>query len=151
MIIWKGWGVLAVLYTFLCVILAGGISALMGDSHEGVVVGIGVMLSAVPTWFTGRALNVTGPKKKVDEWARARRAQLDDLVRTGQFSLGPGQPQPQSMQEAQAMSDHLFQMELEERSRIRGQHSLFWVPMEYIAYIQAAGGVLVAIMGLVTS
>ncbi|MBN8883199.1 MAG: hypothetical protein J0H73_12910, partial [Salana multivorans] len=94
MIIWRGWGVLAFVYAAVGMILFAGVaSTLVPESVLPFTIGIGLLLAAVATWFTGIALNRTSPRRKIDAWAQERKRQLDDLVVTGRFSLGPGQPQ----------------------------------------------------------
>lgn len=109
----------------------------------------GLLAAAVGTWFTGQHFNQTGPKRKLEEWKGARSAQLDQLVSAGQFSLGPGQPQPRSMDEARWQADEL--LAAEERSVSEGmlnRHSVFWIPMQYLSVLIACGALMAVFVGV---
>ena len=59
MIIWRGWGGLAFGYAALAMILFAGVaSTLMPESLLSFSMAFGLLLAAVATWFTGRALTV---------------------------------------------------------------------------------------------
>lgn len=140
LLIWRGWGILPVLYLVAALILTGLLVSLgLPQSSFGIVFfGLG-LLAAVATWFTGVAINQNRPRRKAAEWAQHRRAQLNELVVSGRFSLGPGQPQPASLEEAQRMSDDLFAAETAELDKaVRNRHTLFWIPMQYVAFVLAA-------------
>jgi ABC-type transport system involved in cytochrome bd biosynthesis fused ATPase/permease subunit len=150
MVIWRGWGVLAFIYAAVAMILfAGAASSLVPDTALPLTVAIGMIIAAVATWFTGNTMNRVAPQRKIDAWARQRRAQLDELVATGRFSLGPGQPQPQSLAEAQQMSDALFAQELQQTKRALNVHTLFWIPMQYFAFVWAAIALIALVSGVV--
>ncbi|WP_336653338.1 MULTISPECIES: hypothetical protein [unclassified Leucobacter] len=142
MIIWKGWGIIPVLYALLAAVLAAVIGTdLFGipKSAFPILLGLSLLLAAVATWFSGVAMNRSNPQRKVDLWARERRVQLDELVASGRFSLGPGQPQPSSLDEAQRMSDDLLAHEMAEATKAsQNQHTLFFIPYQYIAFFTTA-------------
>lgn len=149
-IIWRGWGVLAFVYAAVGMILFAGVaSTLVPESVLPFTIGIGLLLAAVATWFTGIALNRTSPRRKIDAWAQERKRQLDDLVVTGRFSLGPGQPQPTSVAQAQEMADALFAHELAQAQRAFNVHTLFWIPMQYLAFVWGAIALAVIVIGAV--
>lgn len=136
MVIWKGWGVLAFVYAaFAMILFAGVASTLVAESILPLTIALGLTLAALATWFTGIALNQNAPKKKIDAWSDERVRQLDELVEAGRFSLGPGQPQPTSMAEAQQMADDLFAYEHEQTKQLYNAHTLFWIPMQYFAVV----------------
>jgi len=148
-IIWRGWGVLGAVYGLLAAMLGGGVaSAFVDDSVVPVTAGAGFLCAAVATWFTGVALNRTSPQRRVEEWAGRRRAQLDELVASGRFSLGPGQPQPRSLDEARQMADDLFAHERLATTRAFNQHTLFWIPVQFFAVVWGAIGVVAVVTGL---
>lgn len=152
MIIWRGWGVLAFIYAAVAMMLFLGLaSALVPDAALPFTAAVGLLAAAAATWFTGIAMNRTAPQRKIDEWAHGRRAQLDELVSTGRFSLGPGQPQPSSYEEARAMADAVFVHELEQTKRAYNVHTLFFIPMQYLAFVWAGIAVIVLISGLVSA
>ncbi len=136
MIIWQGWGILAVAYVFLAAMLFGGVgSSFLPESAIPYSVAIGMLLAAVATWFTGIRMNRTGPQRQVDEWAAQRESELDGLVRTGRFSLGPGRPQPSSEAEARQMADALLEHERSQTAGAFNRHRVFWIPMQYFAVL----------------
>ncbi|MGB4135012.1 MAG: hypothetical protein WA971_00500 [Microbacterium sp.] len=150
MVIWRGAGALAFVYGALAAMLFGGLaSTLVTASSIPFTVGIGMILAAIATWFTGIALNRTSPQRKIDAWAEQRRAQLDELVTTGQFSLGPGQPMPASEAEARRMSDELFAYEQTQTAKAMNQHTMFWIPMQYWAFVWAAVAVFAIVSGII--
>lgn len=150
MVIWRGWGVLAFIYAALAMIFClGAASTVVPGSALPFTAAIGLLLAAVATWFTGRALNVTGPQKKIDAWFPARQQQVHELVDTGRFSLGPGQPPPTSHEEARDQGEQLLQLELQQARRSLNIHTLFFVPMQYWAVIMACVAVLVVVLGAV--
>lgn len=151
MIIWRGWGVLAFVYAAVAMMLFGGLmSKLVSERALPFSIAIGLILAAAATWFTGVALNRTSPQRKIDAWAEQRRAQLDELVATGGFSLGPGQPQPRSEAEARQMADALFQHEREQAKGLVNRHSMFWLPLQYWAFVWAALALAVVVLGIIT-
>ncbi|MBO9625928.1 MAG: hypothetical protein J7484_06100 [Microbacterium sp.] len=150
MIIWRGWGILAFIYAAVGMILFAGIgSKLVSSTALPFLIAIGLLGAAAATWFTGIAMNRTAPQRKIDAWLQDRRAQLTHLVETGQFSLGPGQPQPSSMAEAQQMADALFEHERQQTTRAFNGHTLFWIPMQYFAFVWAGVAVLAVVTGVI--
>lgn len=150
MIIWRGWGILAVIYAAVAMMLFAGLgSTLVSPTALPFLIAIGLIGAAVATWFTGIAMNRTAPQRKVDAWLHARRAQLTELVETGRFSLGPGQPQPTSLVEARQMADELYRLEAEQAKKAFNAHSVFWIPMQYFAYIWGGIALLVVIIGII--
>jgi hypothetical protein len=152
MIIWRGWGILAFIYAAVAMMLfLGFASALVPDAALPFTAAIGLLGAAAATWFTGIAMNRTAPQRKIDAWAQGRRAQLDELVATGQFSLGPGQPQPRSLDEARLMADAVLAHEVEQTKKAYNVHTLFFIPMQYLAFAWAGIAVIVVIAGLVSA
>jgi len=128
MIIWRGWGIITVLYALAALVISSVLKKeVLPGSFPPVSFGILLLLAAIATWFTGTSLNRTRPKRKIDLWVQGRRAQLDDLVLSGRFSLGPGQPQPTSIEEARSMSDALLTRETEEATRTALNRHTWWI------------------------
>ncbi|GAB3597652.1 hypothetical protein [Microbacterium tumbae] len=152
MIIWRGWGILAIVYALVAMILFAGLaSTVLPEGALPFSIAIGLIIAAAATWFTGDAMNRTRPQGKVDAWARSRREQLDALVASGRFSLGPGQPQPGSLAEAQQMADALFEHEKGQTRRALNVHTVFWIPMQYLAFVWAGIAIVVLVLGAVSS
>lgn len=131
--------------------LFAGAGAALGSTPLGSWgVALGLMAGAVATWFAGVHLNRKGPQVKLAQWRGQRRQQLDHLVETGQFSLGPGQPQPRSVEEARAWSQELFAAEERENTRsLEDRHTLFWLPMQYFAFVWGALAVVVLVLAII--
>lgn len=153
MIIWRGWGVLAVVYTAVAIMLCVGLPSSMLDGRWiPLSAGVGLAAAAAATWFTGRALNVNRPQARFDEWYQARAAQLTHLVDTGGFQLGPGQPLPSSHAEARQQADWLLAEEARTlRTRIFDVHTLFFIPMQYLGYVLGAIAIICLGLGVVTA
>lgn len=152
MVIWRGWGVLAFIYVAVAMMLCAGLaSTMLSEKALPFSIAIGLIAAAVATWFTGIAMNRTSPQRKIDAWFLERRAQLTHLVETGQFSLGPGQPQPASLEEARHMADALLEHERSQTKRTINVHTLFFVPMQYFAFVWGGIAVIVIIAGTVSA
>lgn len=129
--------------------LYAAVGGLIGSVAGPFGVAAGLVLAAVGNWFTGQHFNQTGPKRKLAEWKESRSNQLDQLVSAGQFSLGPGQPQPRSMEEARWQADQL--LAAEEHSAGQGllnRHSVFWIPMQYLSVLIACGALMAIFIGV---
>lgn len=152
MIIWRGWGIVVVGIVAVCMMVFAGLgSQLLPKSALPYSIAFGLLVAAAGTWFAGNALNKTAPQKKIDAWAAEREQQLRQLVDSGQFSLGPGQPQPQSHAEAQQMATALLAAEKEQLRGAFNQHTLFWIPVQYFAFILPGIAVLVLIAGVISN
>lgn len=149
MVIWRGWGIIVFGYIALAMILFMGLgSQFLPESALPYSGAIGLAIAAVATWFTGQAMNVTRPQKKIDAWYQAREQQLAQLVSSGQFSLGPGQAPPTSAAEAQSQSEVLLQQELRQARRSRNAHTMFFIPMQYWAFIIGAAAIVLLVLGI---
>lgn len=149
MIVWSGWGGVGVLIPLLGALLGLGIFSAIDAPHAPVGVGIGLILGAVGTWFFGRWVNIIRPNQQAQEFMAHRRAELEQLVNTGQFHFGPGYPPPSSYQEAQQQAGALYDREVAELvPRLRNRHTIFWMPAQYAAFIAAGIGIIVLLVGL---
>lgn len=151
MIIWAGWGILGVLIPGLAAALMAALGAALGATEdEGTIfIGLGLFAGAVGAFLLGTWMNKTRVPEAAEKALLPRRQQLDQLVASGQFQLGPGQPVPTSPEEAQAQSDYLFAAELEATQKgMRNRHTLFWMPMQWIAALIGLIGLFVAAISL---
>ncbi|MGA4506956.1 hypothetical protein ACQB6R_01315 [Propionibacteriaceae bacterium G1746] len=145
MIIWAGWGMLAVLMPLLGAGLMVGLASTLQvqDPYFTAFVGVGLLLGGVATWFVGKYFNKQRPLTEARTHMAGRRQQVEALVQQGRFQLAPGYPMPSSYQEAQAQAGHLLATEEAQlEQRLRNRHTLFWVPMQYTAFLWLALGVL---------
>lgn len=150
MVIWRGWGILAFIYALLAGLLFGGLaSTFLSDELLPFSLGVGMLAAAAATWFTGQALNGSGPQRKIDEWHQARQQQLHQLVESGRFTMGPGQPPPASLDEARQQSEQLLAAELQQAKRARNQHTLFFVPMQWIAVVLVGIAIVAFVFGVI--
>lgn len=148
MIIWRGWGFLAVVYIGLCVgLLAGAIgTSLPYEGAPGVLVGVALVIGGAATAVHGWYLNLVRPKRKATEWELAERPRLEAAADQG--SLVVGNVQPRDRDEAEAMIDSV----IEDGRRVigkHGPHSVFWIPMEVIGIIAAIIGAVVFVINLI--
>lgn len=150
MVIWRAWGILAFFYGGLAMILFAGLaSSFLPESMLPFSIALGLAIAAVATWFTGQAMNVSAPQRKIDAWREEREQQLAELVSSGRFLLGPGQPPPGSVAEAHAQSQQLLEQELRQARRARNVHTFFFIPMQFWAFIFAAIALVVLVLGIV--
>lgn len=149
MIVWSGWGGVGILIPLLGALLGLGLFSAVAPDQTPVGVGLGLILGAVGTWFFGQWVNITRPKQQAEEFMTQRRAELQHLVDSGQFHIGPGYPPPSSHQEAQQQAAMLYDREVQELvPRLRNRHTVFWMPAQYAAFIAAGVGVIVMVVGL---
>ena len=144
-IVWRGWGGLAVVYIGLGVGLLGGLlgSALLELPSVGPFVGLGLLIGGAGTAVHGWYLNVIRPRKKAAEWAEVERPRLE--VAADQGSLAFDNVRPSSREEAGQLIDQAIE---QGRRRIgqHGPHSVFWIPMEIIGILAMIIGLIVAVV-----
>lgn len=126
MIIWRGWGVLAVLYLIAAVLLATVTGP--GDRYP-LMFAIWVALAGVATWFTGVRLNRKGPSQQANAYLAQRQVEIQQAVEAGIWA--PGGIRPSSLEEARASGQATWEAEKAELERARGGHTLFFVPLQY--------------------
>jgi len=152
MIVFSGWGILALLPPGL----GWGLGLLLGNAIGGqsstqamVFAAIGLMIGSVGDWYLGIWLNKTRAGKQVDEAVAARRQQLQQFVNSGQYYRGPGYPMPTSMQDAQNQADAQLAAESAAAyAKIGNRNTLFFIPMQYWAYIGAGVGAIMLLKTL---
>ncbi|GAB2969687.1 MAG TPA: hypothetical protein VKY71_05560 [Actinotalea caeni] len=170
MIIWRGWGIVALPLVALLVFGLGTLisTGLLGhDALEGVGAGIGLLVAAPVTWLLGRWLNQRSAEKAADRYVAARQPELHQQVHQA--------AENQTLRDLQGLSQEDLQMrwhdayarnrgqlegvavqqlasEREEvRRRLRNQNSLFFIPVQWLWVPLAAGGVLALTGGLAGS
>ncbi|MGO1974198.1 MAG: hypothetical protein ACTH2Q_14680 [Propionibacteriaceae bacterium] len=145
MIIWRGWGILGVLIALLGAVIGLGVGNMIGGGAVAVCIGLGLAAGGVGAHFVGKHLNVASVDQKVEGHLAQRRAELDHLVQSGQFQLAPGVPVASSEAEARAQADQVLAGEREHLApRLRNQHTLFFVPLQYAAFGIVALGLVIA-------
>lgn len=148
MIIWRGFGFLAVILGALGFLAGTGLSSLVSSDGEmsGPMIGLGLILGGAATFALGWYLNVINPAKKSETWIGQRRAELSHAVASGQFQSSPGVV-PSSQAEAQVQADLMLDQESTAVTRrLRNIHTLFWIPMQWWGVVFAVIGILVAIV-----
>lgn len=151
MIIWRGWGGLALGIPLLLVGIALGVASAMKalDSLGGVFVAVAGILGAVLAYFVGIRLNRTKPEQQLDEWTRTRTDELRRIVDQAPVQLSPQFPVPTSREEAHAQVDLLVAQERAQvRPRFLDRHTLFFIPMQWAALLVGVG---VAALGVTLS
>lgn len=148
--IFRGWGGLAAAYVVLALILCRGVaSTLVPESALPSTAAVGLVAAAAATWFTGQAVNQSRPRNKIDAWYAERQKQLDELVDSGRFPMGAGQPPPASYEEVQTQADQLLEHELRQARRSLDVHTLFFLPMQYWAPVMAVAALGALVLGIV--
>lgn len=140
MIIWRGWGFLAVVYIVICVSLLAGVigTSLEIEGAPGMLAGVGLVIGGALAAVHGWYLNIIRPRRRATEWELAERPRLEAAADQG--TLVVGNVQPRTHDEAEEMIDGV----IENGRRVIGQHgphSVFWIPMEIIGILAAVIGV----------
>lgn len=151
MIIWRGWGIIGVGFPLIGIIVMMAIyGATGGDADPLPFVGIGVALGGIGAFLLGRHLNEVSVDAKAEKYLAPRKAQLDQLVQSGQFQMAPGMPQPSSMAEAQAQAGQLYESEqLQVRAALKNRHTVFWIPAQWFGAIAVGLGLVLLVLGMV--
>lgn len=153
MIIWRGWGVIGAAFPLIGMIIGLGIWS--GTGAKGTPMpffGPALIIAGVGTYLLGRHLNVSSVDQKTEQHLAPRRAQVDQLVHSGQFQLAPGMPQPRSFEEAQQQAGMLLEHERSQiRAQLEGRHTLFFIPVQWVGLAVAAAGLILAVAGIVVA
>lgn len=139
MIIWRGWGIVAVAFIAAAGNLGIGVPfSVWGESAKWVLIPV-ALLAGAGCWFTGRYLNVTRPRRLAEEEVPRVRAQVAAAVENGTFRL-PNQPMPTSLDEARGQATSYLAF-LEAGAKVQtNRHTLFFIPVQYWA-------ILIAVLG----
>ncbi|WP_136314363.1 transcriptional accessory protein [Actinomyces procaprae] len=152
MIVWSGGGVLAAL--FLVLGGGGGAAVAAAFSEEESVtmlcMGIGFLIFGVVGRFVGLRINVTRPDDRLENHLRAYEQEMYGRIQVGAFQAAPGVPAPRSAGEAQQQVDRLVSQERDRIGRaLRNRHTMFWIPVQYWGFIEAAGGAALLVAALI--
>lgn len=142
MIIWRGWGILALLVVGVSIAL--GI-AMAGSNRgmRGIFVGLVMVAGAVGTWFLSQHLNVTQPKTEFEKWYAQRSMEVGALVRGGAYNNVEDPQRPGQFADPNAVGNYVLQQEATKvRAALTNRHSLFFIPMQYLAYVIGGLGVV---------
>lgn len=152
-LIWRGWGILAVLLALVGVGVGTVFDSALGwdgTTQEVAGPGLGLFLGGVASFFLGRWLNHTRPQERVRQHMVAREQRLWNLVRSGQFQVAPGAPSPRSEQEAREQVNALLQQEHQGlMAHVGNGNTLFFIPMQYVGALMAIVGLGMFISGLI--
>lgn len=144
MIIWRGWGFLAIVYIALGAALLGGLigaSLLQSSTAAGPLAGVGILIGGALTAVHGWYLNVLRPRRRADEWEQAERPRLEAAADQG--TLVVANVQTRSPEEAADMIEAVLTDGRRAIGR-HGPHSVFWIPMEIIGILAIVGGLVLA-------
>ncbi len=148
MIIWRGFGFVAVVLVALAALAVTGINSAAGSPLPGyVAAGLGISIGGILTAAFGWWFNMENPKRKASEWAQQRRAELEHAVQTGTFQIRPGIP-ASSREEAETVSEQMLASESASvAKRLKNIHTLFFIPVQFIGVIAIVLGIVVAAVG----
>lgn len=147
MIIWRGWGILAILIGGACAGLGAAMS-LANPSLTPILVGLMLIGGGVGIWFLGDWLNVKRPVAEFDGWFAQRRTEVAALVRGGAYSNVPDPQRPGQLADPWAVADYVLQQESAKvRAALTNRHSLFFVPLQYFGFVMGAIGIVVMVAG----
>lgn len=146
MIIWRGWGILALAFAGIGVAIG---SSLGSTGHRTVPTGIALMLAGVGTWFFGQWVNEQRPEEQFKHWHQGRWGELMNLAHAGQLAhLDPAAAAGQPPLPPQQLAETVLASETQHvRSLMFNRHTLFFIPMQFIGILMAAGGLIVAASG----
>ena len=154
MIIWRGWGILALVLTLAGLAIGAAIRPVAGAWAFG----LGLLLGGIGTIAVGYWLNQTRPTQKAEAFRAEREPELARVVEAGQYrpqTVGrteggryvPPQelPLPRSLEEAKQLAARQLDAEV---AHVKGQltnaHSLFFVPLQFVGMALAVVGVVLA-------
>ena len=141
MIIWRGWGILALLIFGASIGL--GVLIAPHAALRGIFAGLTVIGGGVGTWFLGDYLNSKRPVAEFDQWYARRSHEVDALIRGGAYSNVPDPQHPDRLADPNAVGSYVLQQEAARvRAGLTNRHSLFFVPLQYWAYLFGAIGLV---------
>ncbi|MGO1392817.1 hypothetical protein [Agrococcus casei] len=136
MIIWRGWGILAFIYTLVGLAIGAAIGNAASTDNDSTLMfmGLGGIVGAAGGFAHGWYLNVISPRKKAEAWEAAERPRLQQVAQSGQLVYR--NTQPTSAAEADQMIESII---ADGRGQFKraGYHSVFWVPMQWISIVFA--------------
>ncbi|MDO4792220.1 MAG: hypothetical protein Q3999_07035 [Buchananella hordeovulneris] len=146
MIIWRGWGIASFVSVVAGYGITLGILRLFTDQPSlPVFLGLGGVLGGGLTWLLGHFLNVLRVRSQVAAYASNLREALHARAEQGVFQAGPGVPVPTNAAEAAAQIEYVVSQHTDALShRLTNQHTLFFVPVQYV-------GILVGVVSVVAA
>lgn len=143
MIIWRGWGILAILFIPLGAVGFGALTDLaFGKPGGSLPIGIGLIMSGVLLYFAGTWFQNWDAERRITKHIAAREIQVRYAVDSGHFQPTPGY-QPKTYQEAQLLAAQMLQHEREAGlKKLRGYHTVFYIPIQYVGFVLCAIGVV---------
>lgn len=148
MIIWRGWGAIPLAIALLCVGVGFGMSATF-PQLRGAFVGLMLIGGGVATWFIGQDLNQKKPVAEFEAWHAERRTEIAALVQAGHYSNVPDPQRPGQLADPWAVGEYVLNQESTRvRSVVFNQHSLFFVPIQYLGYAMGFAGLVAMITNL---
>ena len=146
MIVFSGWGILAVVPPVALFFLLGTIT---GSVWTGA---IGLIAGGVVDWFLGIYFNQTRPARDLTTAMDARSRELHAMADAGTFYRGPGHPMPTSLADAHQQADQLAAEEYHAlKNKVGNRHTLFWIPMQYLGVVCAVGGAVLMVFALMNN
>lgn len=137
--------------------IAGATAALFGllgnslGSRSGLWGGVGLIIGGGVAWWVGQHMNVARPKAQIESALAEQAVTYQQLAEAGQFSRGPGYPLPTSLEDAHAQAQaQLMDDRAYLTKALPNRHTVFFIPMQYIALIFVAVGVVVSIGTMLT-
>lgn len=147
MIIWRGWGILALPIGGACVGL-GTVMSLVNPSLTPIFVGLMLIGGGVGTWFLGDWLNVKRPVTEFDGWFANRRHEVAALVRGGAYSNVPDPQRPGQFADPWSVGEYVLRQESAKvRAALTNRHSMFFVPLQYLGFVLGGIGIVVMVAG----
>lgn len=148
MIIWRGWGILAILIGGA----AAGLGAAMSVGNRAltpILVGLMLIAGGVGTWFLGNYLNQKKPIAEFDSWYARRRDEVAAQVRGGAYHNVADPQRPGQAAHPWAVGEYVLQQESAKvRAALTNRHSLFFIPLQYLGFVMGAIGIVVMVAGL---
>ena len=146
MIIWRGWGILAFIYTLVGLALGAALGSAVSTGSDSTLMfmGLGGLIGAAGGFAHGWYLNVVSPRKKAEAWEVAERPRLQEAAQSGRLVYR--NTQPSTAAEADQMIEAIIADGRGQFKRM-GYHSIFWVPMQWISIVFAVISVGFLILG----
>lgn len=148
MIIWRGWGILAILIGGLAAGLGSAISV-VNPALSPIFIGLMLIGGGVGTWFLGDYLNQKRPVAEFDGWYARRREEVAAQVRGGAYNNVPDPQRPGQLADPWAVGEYVLKQESTKvRAALTNRHSLFFVPLQYLGFVMGGIGIVVMVVGL---
>ena len=108
MIIWRGWGILAFIYTLVGLAIGAAIGNAASTDNDSTLMfmGLGGIVGAAGGFAHGWYLNVISPRKKAEAWEAAERPRLQQVAQSGQLVYRNTQPTSAAEADADDRVDH---------------------------------------------